>query len=214
MASSVSATLVFRSPSNSAHAGFHVTGFDVDETKNAAINAGRELATFRRAGADIAASVKAGKLRATSDMSKLADMDVIDICVPTPLRKTKDPDLSHGEGRRGRWAKTLKKGQPSSWNRRSPGDDRRSRSADARSQGFKAGEDFMLAFSPERVDPGNALHDQADSEGGRRARQGEHGSRVRALRRASSPAWCRSVRRVAEMVKLLENTFRVVNIGP
>src|SRR3954469_11484144 len=71
-----------------ARAGFDVTGFDVDATKTAEINAGRsyipDVAT-----ADLAACVKAGKLRATTDMSQLAEMDAIDICVPTPLRKTK-----------------------------------------------------------------------------------------------------------------------------
>src|SRR5258706_15426871 len=77
-----------------AHAGFEVTGFDVDAAKTAEINAGRsyipDVAT-----ADVSAAVRDGKLKATTDMRVLADMDAIDICLPTPLRKTRDPDLSY-----------------------------------------------------------------------------------------------------------------------
>ena len=72
-----------------AHAGFDVTGFDVDESKNTAINAGQSYIPDVPVD-ELASCVRAGRLRATSDMSKLGDMDVIDICVPTPLRKTKD----------------------------------------------------------------------------------------------------------------------------
>src|SRR4051812_46152472 len=76
------------------HAGFDVTGFDVDAGKTGEINAGRsyigDVSTE-----DLAACVATGRLRATGDMSRLGDMDVVDICVPTPLRKTKDPDMSY-----------------------------------------------------------------------------------------------------------------------
>src|SRR5436190_17308504 len=75
-------------------AGFDVTGFDVDATKAAEINGGRsyigDVSTDELAGC-----VATGRLRATTDMSRLGDMDVVDICVPTPLRKTKDPDMSY-----------------------------------------------------------------------------------------------------------------------
>src|SRR5437867_13930 len=77
-----------------ARQGFEVTGFDVDESKTAQINEGRSYIPDVPQ-ADLGAVVKAGKLCATRDMGRLADMDVIDICVPTPLRKTKDPDLSY-----------------------------------------------------------------------------------------------------------------------
>src|SRR5438128_368167 len=77
-----------------ARAGFDVTGFDVDVTKTDLINAGKSYIPDV-AEADLAACVKAGKLRATTDMKQLGEMDAIDICVPTPLRKTKDPDLSY-----------------------------------------------------------------------------------------------------------------------
>ena len=77
-----------------AEAGFDVTGFDVDESKVVEINAGRSYILDVKSE-DVAASVNAGRLRATTDMSQLAGMDAVDICVPTPLRKTKDPDMSY-----------------------------------------------------------------------------------------------------------------------
>src|SRR4051794_16148570 len=77
-----------------ARQGFEVTGFDVDESKIAQINEGRSYIPDVPQ-ADLCAVVRAGKLGATREMGRLADMDVIDICVPTPLRKTKDPDLSY-----------------------------------------------------------------------------------------------------------------------
>src|SRR4051794_22611963 len=73
-----------------ARAGFDVTGFDIDDRKLADIAAGRSY-ILDVAQADLAAVVEQGVFRATRDMARLADMDVIDICVPTPLRKTKDP---------------------------------------------------------------------------------------------------------------------------
>ena len=77
-----------------AKSGFDVTGFDVDASKVEEINAGRSYILDVKTD-DVASSVRGGRLRATTDMSCLAEMDVIDICVPTPLRKTKDPDLSY-----------------------------------------------------------------------------------------------------------------------
>jgi UDP-N-acetyl-D-glucosamine dehydrogenase len=77
-----------------ATSGFNVTGFDVDGSKVDEINAGRSYILDVKTD-DVASSVRAGRLHATTDMSCLAEMDVIDICVPTPLRKTKDPDLSY-----------------------------------------------------------------------------------------------------------------------
>ena len=77
-----------------ARAGFDVTGFDVDASKVADINAGRSYILDVQTE-DVAACVKAGRMRATTDMSRLGDMDAVDICVPTPLRKTRDPDMSY-----------------------------------------------------------------------------------------------------------------------
>src|SRR5437660_9752502 len=77
-----------------ARGGFDVTGFDVDASKVAQINAGRSY-ILDVATEDVAAVVAAGRLRATADMASVHEMDAIDICVPTPLRKTRDPDLSY-----------------------------------------------------------------------------------------------------------------------
>src|SRR5580765_519181 len=93
-----------------AHAGFDVTGFDVDAGKTSEINAGRSYIPDV-SSTDVAAVVQAGRLKATTDMCLLAGMDAIDICVPTPLRKTKDPDLSYVVLAVEAVAATLKPGQ-------------------------------------------------------------------------------------------------------
>src|SRR5687767_1593913 len=77
-----------------ARAGFDVTGFDVDASKVEELNAGRSYILDVR-NDELGAVVTSGKLRATTDMSELQHMDAVDICVPTPLRKTKDPDMSY-----------------------------------------------------------------------------------------------------------------------
>ena len=197
-----------------AHAGYDVTGFDVDETKNAAINAGESYIPDVPAAA-LASSVRAGRLRATSDMSKLADMDVIDICVPTPLRKTKDPDLSYVVKAVEAAARVLRRGQLVILESTTyPGTTDEVVQPMLEAKGFTAGEDFLLAFSPERVDPGNALYTTKQIP----KVVGGHG---KACTDVASELYGRVVTsvvpvsstRVAEMVKLLENTFRAVNIG-
>ncbi len=197
-----------------AKAGFDVTGFDVDESKNSAINAGTSYIPDVPA-AELAEVVHAGRLRATSDMSKLGDMDVIDICVPTPLRKTKDPDLSYVVKAVEAAAKVLKRGQLVILESTTyPGTTDEVVQPMLEAGGFKAGEDFLLAFSPERVDPGNAQYTTKQIPkvvGGHGAASTEvaaalYGRVVSSVVQVSST-------RVAEMVKLLENTFRAVNIG-
>jgi len=197
-----------------AKAGFDVTGFDVDESKNSAINAGTSYIPDVPA-AELAEVVHAGRLRATSDMSKLGDMDVIDICVPTPLRKTKDPDLSYVVKAVEAAAKVLKRGQLVILESTTyPGTTDEVVQPMLEAGGFKAGADFLLAFSPERVDPGNAQYTTKQIPkvvGGHGAASTEvaaalYGRVVSSVVKVSST-------RVAEMVKLLENTFRAVNIG-
>jgi UDP-N-acetyl-D-glucosamine dehydrogenase len=197
-----------------ARAGFDVTGFDIDESKNVQINAGRSYIPDV-SGSELAEVVHAGRFRATSDMSRLADMDVVDICVPTPLRKTKDPDLSYVVKAVEAAAQTLRRGQLIILESTTyPGTTDEVVQPMLEARGFKAGEDFLLAFSPERVDPGNAQyttrqipkvvggHGQASTE----AASALYGRVVASVVPVSST-------RVAEMVKLLENTFRAVNIG-
>jgi UDP-N-acetyl-D-glucosamine dehydrogenase len=93
-----------------ARAGFSVVGYDVDAAKTDALNAGRSYIPDVPTG-HVAEVVARGTLRATTDPSALADVDVIDICVPTPLRKTKDPDLSYVVQAVEATAKVLRKGQ-------------------------------------------------------------------------------------------------------
>jgi UDP-N-acetyl-D-glucosamine dehydrogenase len=197
-----------------ARAGFDVTGFDVDESKNKQINAGRSYIPDI-SPAELAEVVKQGKLRATGDMSKLADMDVIDICVPTPLRKTKDPDLSYVVKAVEAVAKQLRRGQLVILESTTyPGTTDEVVQPMLEAVGFKAGEDFLLAFSPERVDPGNAQFPTRKIPkvvGGQGSASTEvaaalYGRVVASVVPVSSTS-------VAEMVKLLENTFRAVNIG-
>ena len=197
-----------------ARARFDVTGFDIDASKNALINAGRSYIPDVP-DEDLAAEVSAGRFRATSDMTRLGDMDVIDICVPTPLRKTKDPDLSAVVKAVEAAARTLRRGQLVILESTTyPGTTDEVVQPMLEAGGFKAGVDFLLAFSPERVDPGNAQfttkqipkvvggHDPASTE----AACALYGRVVASVVPVSST-------RVAEMVKLLENTFRAVNIG-
>jgi UDP-N-acetyl-D-glucosamine dehydrogenase len=197
-----------------ARAGFHVTGFDVDATKAAEINAGRSYIPDVPA-ADVSAAVQAGKLKATTDMSALAGMDAIDICVPTPLRKTKDPDLSYVVLAVEAVAATLRPGQLVILESTTyPGTTDEVVQPMLEAKGLRADVDFFLAFSPERVDPGNQQFTTKNIPkivGGLGPSSTEvaaalYESTVEHVVRVSST-------RVAEMVKLLENTFRAVNIG-
>jgi UDP-N-acetyl-D-glucosamine dehydrogenase len=197
-----------------ARAGFDVTGFDVDASKAEQINAGKSYIPDV-ADADLAACVKAGKLRATTDMAQLGAMDAIDICVPTPLRKTKDPDLSYVVHAVEAVAATLKRGQLVILESTTyPGTTDEVVQPMLVAKGFKADVDFFLAFSPERVDPGNPQFNTKNIPkivGGVGPASTEvaaalYGATVQHVIPVTST-------RVAEMVKLLENTFRAVNIG-
>jgi len=197
-----------------AHAGFDVTGFDVDPSKIEQINAGRSYIPDV-SEADLSACVKAGKLRATTDMRLLGEMDAIDICVPTPLRKTKDPDLSYVVHAVEAVAASMKKGQLVILESTTyPGTTDEVVQPMLVAKGLKPDVDFFLAFSPERVDPGNPQFNTKNIPkivGGVGPASTEvaaalYGATVERVIQVSST-------RVAEMVKLLENTFRAVNIG-
>ncbi len=197
-----------------ARAGFDVTGFDVDERKNDAINAGTTYIPDV-AAAELSEVVSAGRLRGTSDMSRLGQMDVIDICVPTPLRKTKDPDLSYVVKAVEAVAATLRPGQLVVLESTTyPGTTDEVVQPMLEEKGLKAEKDFFLAFSPERVDPGNAQYTTRSIPkvvGGLGPASTELASELYAT--VVSKVIPVSSTRVAEMVKLLENTFRAVNIG-
>jgi UDP-N-acetyl-D-glucosamine dehydrogenase len=197
-----------------ARAGFDVTGFDVDAARVAQINQGRSYIPDVP-DSELQAVVQAGRLKATTDTSALGNMDAIDICVPTPLRKTRDPDLSYVVKAVEAVAATLKKGQLIILESTTyPGTTEEVVRPMLEEQGLKAEEDFLLAFSPERVDPGNALFTTRSIPkvvGGVgplsvAAASSLYASVVSSVVPVSST-------RVAEMVKLLENTFRAVNIG-
>src|SRR4051812_16645370 len=197
-----------------ARAGFDVTGFDVDASKTEQINAGRSYIPDV-SQAELKACVTAGKLRATTDMGKLADMDAIDICVPTPLRKTKDPDLSYIVMAVDAVAAVPRRGKLVILESTTyPGTTDEVVQPKLEAGGLKADIDFFLAFSPERVDPGNPHFKTSNIPkvvGGTGPKSTElaaalYGQIVDQVVTVSST-------RVAEMVKLLENTFRAVNIG-
>ncbi len=197
-----------------AKAGFEVTGFDVDDSKCSAINAGKSYIPDVPQS-ELAEVVRAGRLKATTDMSQLGNMDVIDICVPTPLRKTKDPDLSYIVKAVEAAVVTLKKGQLIILESTTyPGTTEEVVQPMLEAKGLKADVDFLLAFSPERVDPGNAQHTTKTIPkvvGG----VGPVSTEAASALYSAVIATVVPVRstRVAEMVKLLENTFRAVNIG-
>jgi UDP-N-acetyl-D-glucosamine dehydrogenase len=197
-----------------ARTGFHVTGFDVDATKARQINAGRTYIPDV-SEAELAEAVDSRRLRATSDMSLLSEMDVADVCVPTPLRKTKDPDLSYVVRALEAVAAHLKSQQLIILESTTyPGTTDEVALPMLEANGLRVERDFFLAFSPERVDPGNATfvtrnipkivggHGPASTE----AAVALYSQVVETVVPVSST-------RVAEMVKLLENTFRAVNIG-
>jgi UDP-N-acetyl-D-glucosamine dehydrogenase len=197
-----------------AKRGFDVSGFDVDESKTGQINAGRSYIPDVPQD-ELAEVVRAGRLRGTSRMADLAAMDVIDICVPTPLRKTKDPDLSYVVKAVEAVADVIKPGQLVILESTTyPGTTDEVVQPMLESKGLKGDVDFFLAFSPERVDPGNPTFNTRNIPkivGGMGAMSTEaaallYGSIVERVIKVSST-------RVAEMVKLLENTFRAVNIG-
>jgi UDP-N-acetyl-D-glucosamine dehydrogenase len=197
-----------------AKAGLDVTGFDVDRTKVDSINAGQTYIPDVESG-DLESCVKAGRLRATTDMHCLGSMDAVDICVPTPLRKTRDPDLSYVVMAVDAVAETLKRGQLVILESTTyPGTTDEVVQPKLEAGGLKADVDFFLAFSPERVDPGNPQFKTSNIPkivGGVGPKSTElaaalYGQIVDQVVPVSST-------RVAEMVKLLENTFRAVNIG-
>jgi UDP-N-acetyl-D-glucosamine dehydrogenase len=197
-----------------ARAGFEVTGFDIDASKVGAINAGQSYILDVK-DPEIAEQVSAGRLHATADMSKLRDMDAIDICVPTPLRKTKDPDMSYIVAAAEQIAEHLHPGmlivlESTTY----PGTTAEVLQPMFEATGLKVGQDFFLAFSPERVDPANEKFTTRNTPkvvGGTTPACSElaaalYGAAVDTVVPVTST-------QVAEMVKLLENTFRAVNIG-
>lgn len=198
-----------------AKSGYKTIGFDVQDKKVNAVNAGNNYigdivdATFKKV-------VEEGSLSATSDFSFIKDVDAVAICVPTPLDKYQQPDISYVKGSTESVAKYLHPGMAVILESTTyPGTTEELLKPILEANGLKCGEDFFLAFSPERVDPGNKQYKTKNTPkviGG----VGKDSTEVAAslyrnvleggVYEVSSPA-------VAEMEKLLENTYRNINIG-
>jgi len=197
-----------------ANAGFSVTGIDIQPSKVSQLNRGESYVqdvptdTVRK-------WVSSGKFRATSDFSVISTLDTINIAVPTPLRKTKDPDMSYIVSACQATAKYLGPGKLVILESTTyPGTTDELVLPMLEAPGWKVGEDFFLCFSPERVDPGNPQYQTANIPkvvGGITPACTKLGALFYA--QALEKVVPVSSTSVAEMVKLLENTFRMINIG-
>ena len=193
---------------------FRVTGFDIDVNKVKKLNKGESY--IKHIPPEKLREIKRKKLfRATTDYAQLKNMDCIIICVPTPLRKNKEPDLSYVENTSREIAGYLRKGQLVSLESTTyPGTTREVLLPKFEKKGFRVGEDFFLVFSPEREDPGNRRYHTGNIPkvvGGITPRCTEAGKHlyeqiITKVITVASPE-------VAEFTKLLENIFRSVNIA-
>jgi UDP-N-acetyl-D-glucosamine dehydrogenase len=197
-----------------AKAGFRVIGYDVSERVVALLTRG-ESHIQDVAASDVAALVKSAKFQATTDETRLGDADAISIAVPTPLSKTRDPDMSYVISAAETATRQARKGtlvvlESTTY----PGTTREILMPALEARGFVVGKDVFVAFSPERVDPGNPVYQTKNTPkvvGGITPNCTElamalYTSCIDRTVRVSSPE-------AAELTKLLENTFRSVNIG-
>jgi UDP-N-acetyl-D-glucosamine dehydrogenase len=196
------------------NAGFHVLGYDVSARVVDGLNAGRSHIKDIT-DSQVKAAVGSGRFSATTDPLRLAEPDAISICVPTPLSKFKDPDMSFIVAATEAVRRTLRKGQAVILESTTyPGTTREVMLPALESTGLVVGEDFFLAFSPERVDPGNPKY-------GTRNTPKVVGGITPACARVACALYQPAIETLvpvstteaAELVKLLENTFRSVNIG-
>ena len=196
------------------HAGFHVVGLDIDEKRVSDLRKGRSYIQDVPTG-DVRALVRDGKFLPTSDFSLLRKVDAVNVCVPTPLSKQRDPDVSYIVSASREVARYLHRGmlvilESTTY----PGTTEELILPMLEETGMKVGRDFFLAFSPERVDPGNphfSTRNIPKVVGGISSTCTQVATRLYEQRlERVVPV---SSTQVAEMVKLLENTFRSVNIG-
>ncbi|HEV8304970.1 MAG TPA: nucleotide sugar dehydrogenase [Gemmatimonadales bacterium] len=195
-------------------AGYRVLGFDLNAAVVEGLNAGRSHIQDV-APATVAQAVQAGKFAATTDLARLREPDAISICVPTPLSKTKDPDVSFVLAATESVKRALRRGQVIILESTTyPGTTRELMLPALEGTGLKVGEDFFLAFSPERVDPGNT---QWNTRNTPKVVGGITPACLQVATALYGPAIERLVpvssTEAAELVKILENTFRSVNIG-
>ncbi len=194
--------------------GFQSIGFEVDTKKTAEINAGNSY-IVDVTSENVQKCIDSGNLKATTDFSEVEKCDVLIICVPTPLRKTKDPDMSYILAAGGEIQKYMRRGQLIILESTTyPGTTDEVLQPMFEEKGFKLDEDFLLAFSPERVDPGNPqfqTHNIPKVVGGVSKDSGEVASFL--YSNIVNDVHLVSSARVAEACKLWENTFRAINIG-
>ena len=197
-----------------ARAGDTVFGIDVSTEKVAQLNAGQSY--ILDVSDDVIAELaRSGQLRATTDFGVLAESDAVCICVPTPLRKSQDPDISYIVAAVEEVARYIHPGmlvvlESTTY----PGTTEELILPKLSESGLKVGTDFFLAFSPERVDPGNKTYSTRNTPkvvGGITPQCTERAAAF--YRRAVDTVVTVGCAAAAEMVKLLENTFRAVNIG-
>lgn len=197
-----------------ARAGLAVTGIDVSARKVESIAKSKSYIEDVREE-ELGEAVASGRLKSTTDFSVIAELDAINICVPTPLRKSKDPDMSYVIAAVEEIAKYLHKGmliilESTTY----PGTTEEVILPTLEEKGLTVGKDFFLAFSPERIDPGNVRYHTRNIPkvvGGvtpdcTKLAAAYYSVAIDEVHTVSSP-------RAAEMVKLLENTFRSVNIA-
>jgi UDP-N-acetyl-D-glucosamine dehydrogenase len=197
-----------------ARAGYVVTGIDTDESKIKKLQQGQNYIPDVDSK-ELEDLVKQNRLQATTDFGCLRQMDTVSICVPTPLRITKDPDISYILFATQQIKKYLHKDQLIVLQSTTyPGTTDELMLPELEERGLKVGHDFFLAFSPERVDPSNQLYNTRNTPkviGGVTPKCTQHA--VALYQQAIEKVIPVSSTRAAEMVKLLENTFRAINIG-
>ena len=194
--------------------GFSCIGYDVDASKVTELNAGRSY--IKHVSSEkIAGWNREKKFEATADMSRLKEADALLICVPTPLSDSRDPDLTYVEGTAESIAKTLRKGQLVVLESTThPTTTRDNVQPILERAGMKAGQDFFLAYSPEREDPGSATYSAASIPkvvGGHDPQSLELATAL--YSQAVVKVVPVSAMEVAEACKILENTYRAVNIA-
>jgi UDP-N-acetyl-D-glucosamine dehydrogenase len=197
-----------------AGAGYRVLGFDVSPDVVQGLNEGRSHVKDVTE-AQLRSAMECGRFSATTDMMRLSEPDAISICVPTPLSKFKDPDVSYIVAATEAVKKRLRRGQAIILESTTyPGTTREILLPALKSTGLTVGKDFFLAFSPERVDPGNPSYGTRNTP---KVVGGITPDCCRVAVALYQPAIDRlvpvSTTEAAELVKLLENTFRSVNIG-
>jgi UDP-N-acetyl-D-glucosamine dehydrogenase len=197
-----------------ARRGFRVTGVDLNRAKIESLQQG-ESYIEDVPSADVSAAVKSGSFTATTDFAELSRCDVINVCVPTPLTRSKDPDVSHMASAMEEIRKRLRSGQLIVLGSTTyPGTTHELFVPLLESTGLRVGHDFALAFAPERIDPANrqfSVREVPKVVGGETPLCCELACCVfETIFERVVPV---SSTQSAEMVKLLENTFRAINIG-